>query len=314
MLTARRLSHAPARALQAVALYSLRDRLQLQRFSSVSRHYTELCDQLDPRGENDRYALEDGYNWKRNVREIRASFKSGVPIGFLSQPTISATMVFRSNPRETRKRIDDIMFVWPEEKAANVLREDYIGLPHIVDTRYVTSSNRVHHASHLTSYEATVGRTLDSWHTILEWGGGYGDMARLIRRLNRKCTYAIVDLPELCALQYIYLFSLLGEEVNWMIPGRGTLIDGRINIIPVSSVLREEIKISAQAFISTWGLTESSKEAQTFVCERSLFGAESVLLAYSPDRHNAIRSWLLESGCVFKPIQALDNKHEYAFM
>jgi len=316
ILTARRFFHAPEETLRAMILYSLRDKLQLQRFSVVSGQYSDFCGDLDPRGDqSDRYASgSEGYDWKRNANDIRNSFKEKVPLGFLSQPTISATMVYRGNYEETRKRIDSIISVWPATRAVRALREDYIGLPRIVDFRYATSSNRVHHAYHLVSYEATVKKAIDSWDSILEWGGGYGDMARLIRRLNNKCTYTIVDVPELCALQYVYLFSLLGEEVNLVIPGRQKLMDEKINIVPVGSVLREEIRISAQSFISTWGLTECPIEAQRFVCERSFFGAESILLGYSLDRHNMVKNSIRGAGYIFKPIRVLSNGHEYAFM
>ena len=36
-------------------------------------------------------------------------------------------------------------------------------------------------------------------------------MARILRKLNPNFTYVLVDLPELGALQYIYLYSVTGE-------------------------------------------------------------------------------------------------------
>ena len=210
--------------VSAMTLYFIRDKLQLQRFAFISKQYFDICKELDTQGSQSKHHVSgsEGYDWKHHTEEIRNSFEKGVHLGFLRQHNIAVTMVNGGDYIAYRKKIKFIQSVF--KNPAELLREDYIGLPHIVGIRYVTSENRTHHAYHLASYEVAVKKSISQWSNVVEWGGGYGDMARLVKRLNNGCTYIIIDITELCVLQYVYLYSLLGEEVNLVIPDRTGLI------------------------------------------------------------------------------------------
>lgn len=68
--------------------------------------------------------------------------------------------------------------------------------------------------------------------TIVEWGGGYGSLARLIRRLSPgDATYALVDAPILCAIAWRYLSDVLGEDAVAGVD-EGGLRPGRVNLVP----------------------------------------------------------------------------------
>ena len=88
--------------------------------------------------------------------------------------------------------------------------------PKISNFGYMTSENAIHQSFHLSSYKEYTTKDIVESQTIAEWGGGYGCLARMIRKINSSCTYIIMDLPELNALQYVYLSSIFGKEsVNY---------------------------------------------------------------------------------------------------
>jgi len=213
----------------------------------------------------------------------------------------------------TQRRIEFILSVYHEELAKKLLREDYIGLPKITDAHYMTSANRAHHAYHLAAYENLTKKSIYNCDCVIEWGGGYGDLARIIRRVNNRITYISIDLPELSALQYVYLFSLEGEDaVNLVLPGT-KIIPRKVNIVPVTAALQGKIEIFGQAFISTWALTECPKEIQVFVFKKAFFSSSQILMAYKIDKDNHIRELLSGVSCVLKPIVILGDGYEYAF-
>jgi hypothetical protein len=68
-----------------------------------------------------------------------------------------------------------------------------------------SSGTLIHHAYHLHRFETVTGRFLLELQEIIEFGGGYGSMARLLARLGYRGRYHIHDLPEFAALQRFYL-------------------------------------------------------------------------------------------------------------
>lgn len=300
-------------------LDSLIDGVILDRFNEYSKKYSEICDSLFLENEKPETS-SDGYDWGGWSGKIRGSFNPGVPLGFLGHPTIAYTMVFarRFGVEATRQRVNYILNILSEDIAANLLLEDYIGLPAITDSRFRTSANRSHHASHLTKYYETTGRYFWDTGSIVEWGGGYGNMARIIRKMKPDITYVILDLPELLALQYIYLSSLEREENVNLINHIGQLDihKGKINLIPAHLILSSETNFTFDSFLSTWAITESPKQAQQYVNANNFFGANNILLASKIDQNNYLTGAKSADKCkkigvpTFKGIK---EGHEYWF-
>jgi len=78
------------------------------------------------------------------------------------------------------------------------------------------SMNLIHQAHHLWTFFKTVGLQMHKQKRIVEFGGGYGAMALLARRLCLAGSYHIIDLPEFALLQQFYL-SQMGADghVTW---------------------------------------------------------------------------------------------------
>ncbi len=117
-----------------------------------------------------------------------------------------------------------------------------------------TSGTLIHHAYHFHRFESATGRSIVACTEIVEFGGGYGSMARLVTRLGFRGRYHIHDLPEFSALQRFYLRSVRAEV------GEGELADALFGI--TRSERREEASPSAGSqgdavFLATWSLSET---------------------------------------------------------
>lgn len=85
-----------------------------------------------------------------------------------------------------------------------------------VIVRHPFSMNLIHQAYHLTQWERATGKRIEQLDTIVEFGGGYGAMALLCKRMGFEGKYVIYDLPEFSLLQEYYLsqFGML-DKMEW---------------------------------------------------------------------------------------------------
>ncbi len=137
--------------------------------------------------------------------------------------------------------------------------EDYVGNPLLLNVTYLTSHNSIHHLYHIIRFLRKTKLKLKGIKTIIEWGGGYGNLAKIFGRLaEENKTYIIIDLPLMCCIQWIYLTTILGEnKVNLIQNSDEKIAVGKINLLPVCFIDKYELK--GDLFVSTWALTESSK-------------------------------------------------------
>lgn len=90
------------------------------------------------------------------------------------------------------------------------------------------SMNLIHQAYHLTQWEQATGKRIEVLDTIVEFGGGYGAMALLCKRMGFEGRYVIYDLPEFSLLQEYYLgqFGML-NRVEWNPKSLNKALDGK---------------------------------------------------------------------------------------
>ena len=85
---------------------------------------------------------------------------------------------------------------------------------------------------------------------IIEIGGGYGCMADIFIRLNKKISYTIYDMYEVNLLQYYYL------KMNNHTPTLGK-VSGKINLISEINQIKKFIaKNKNYCFIANWSISE----------------------------------------------------------
>lgn len=179
-------------------------------------------------------------SWTKNRSSLRADILRRDPQTFLSWPYIQYTMFHQSKLQE----LDELKQkpYWKEWEKSLV--ESSVGTPRTYPHFNTTSGNLIHQAYSLSQLKDYSHIDFSTLNTIVEFGGGYGSMARLVYNLGFRGTYLIFDLPEFLALQTYYL-GLNGIE----------------NIVYADTLekLTEMLASSAtvDVCIATWSLSET---------------------------------------------------------
>jgi len=180
-------------------------------------------------------------SWTKHRNSLRMDILKSDPRTFLSWPYIQYTMFHQSKLEE----LDELKkeSYWEEWK--NHLTENTIGTPRKYPLFTESSGNLIHHAYSLSQIENYSNIDFSKLKTVVEFGGGYGSMARLVYNLGFRGTYIIFDLPEFLALQE-YFLGLINIK----------------NIVYTDTLekLSEALKPtngSIDLFIATWSLSEA---------------------------------------------------------
>jgi hypothetical protein len=221
-----------------------------------------------------RYVRAD---WAQRNEQLARDLLPVPPPDFLRHPAIALQMLMGE-----RIVAHELPYVLDHLDDPGLLAEDPVGAPPTVpvpDTDIRTSPNTVHQVHHLLRYEEATGHRIRDASTVVEWGGGFGSLMRLLVRLHGgDPTCVVIDTPVFSALQWLYLSAVLGEDrvvLHHRAPVRPE--PGRVNIVPIGLV--QDLDVDADLFISNWALNESMPAAQRDVVARRWFGAESLLLA-----------------------------------
>jgi hypothetical protein len=220
-----------------------------------------------------RYVRED---WAERNAALERDLLAA-PDKFLRHPAIRFQMFVDEHALEY-----ELPYVRRRLGHDDLLAEDAAGEPPTVSvpgSGVRTSSNTVHQLYHLLRYSEETGRALSDARTVVEWGGGFGSLMRLVVRMHGgEPTCVIFDTPIFSVLQWFYLSSVLGEErVVLHSSAPVSLAEGCVNLLPIG--LLTAVDITADLFISNWALNESMPAAQQDVIARDWFGATSLLLA-----------------------------------
>lgn len=170
-------------------------------------------------------------------------------------------------------------------KSIDDFQEDSVGSPDSLIFYPNTSGNLIHHEYHLSRFETEQDVELAKLPFILEFGGGYGSLCRLIQRRNYAGTYVIYDLPEFSILQKFFLKSI-GVNVRTV----EEFDEGRAGVYLVSEepALKKILatKSKQSLLIGTWSLSETPVDFRKNFFE--VAGSFSnYLLAYQ-DRFNEV--------------------------
>lgn len=198
---------------------------------------------------------------------------------FLSNPVVLYTMFATAGGAWMREQIKFIESRIEKEEIKRLLVEDSFGEPLILSGKYLTSHSSVQHLYSIERYLFKTGRSMDEISSAVEWGGGYGNMAKMFFRKKKEVfKYVIIDIPLFSMIQWLYLCVTIGaDKVNLLKKPEDGVVDGKVNIVPLCFV--DNITGQFDLFVSTWALSESSKEAQDYVVEKKFFGAKKLLFA-----------------------------------
>ena len=87
----------------------------------------------------------------------------------------------------------------------NLIIEDNVGDPVKYFLYPKSSGNRINHVYHLSVLSSELNINLKKINKVFEFGGGYGCMARIFSKINKKIFYACFDTNYVNLLQYYYL-------------------------------------------------------------------------------------------------------------
>jgi hypothetical protein len=166
-----------------------------------------------------------------------------------------------------------------------VAEEDLIGDPGIAECSVVeipklTSWKTLQSLYQIAYLKKLTGFDARETSIIIEWGGGYGNMAKNVWRIKKSpLTYIMIDTPFFCCLQWLYLSCIFGpESIHLIEESDKPIVEGMINILPCGML--QDYSFTGDLFIALWSLSESSQEAQQMVLDRDWFGAPHILFSY----------------------------------
>jgi putative sugar O-methyltransferase len=201
--------------------------------------------------------------WENYRKRLREDILKKDPRNFTNWKIIRETMFCIPSTQEYKSLMNSKnRTLWKE-----VIEESKIGNPKPYYLMKKSSGNIIHQAYHIQQLNNYSDINLSKINTIVEIGGGYGSMCRLIHRLGFKGTYIIFDLPEFLELQKFYL---------------------RLNNIPKEKIFYfsdykkiKKITNSKQIdlFIGLWSFSECPLELRSEILEY-LKKSDYVLLAY----------------------------------
>src|SRR5712692_9997484 len=248
--------------------------------------------------------------WQAKRAELRHLLTTSDPRRFMRWPPVRTTMVKRGHRpvvvelRHMRRRAD-----W-RARWRPALQEMTLGRPRPFPRLPTTSANALHLAYHLCRFEEATGVRPETATFVLEFGGGYGGMCRLLHRLGFRGVYAIFDLPEVGALQRFYLSHARLPVCSW--PGNG-LRDGVVTISALDDLRRVVAARSrgTALFIATWSLGETPAILREPVLS-SVSDFDAFLLGYSSrfadiDNRAAFARW--QTGLPGRAWQDLSLPH-----
>lgn len=217
--------------------------------------------------------------WEKYNQKLEKAFLPCPTFSFLRNPIIMYTMFATAGGNILEKELVYIEKVFSKKRLIRFLEEDYVGDPLLLSQKYLTSHNSIDHAYHIARFEQATGCDIAKVQRVVEWGGGYGNMAKLFKRINPNVTYVVIDTPLFNCLGWLYLSTIFGQnEVHFIQNESDRIMPGKINILPLCFLADQ--KIITDLFLSTWALCESSKFSQQFVASKHWFGARHLFLSY----------------------------------
>jgi hypothetical protein len=128
-------------------------------------------------------------------------------------------------------------------------------------------------------FEQCTGRKIGPIESVVEFGGGYGNMARIVNNVGATTQYSIVDLLLFSCIQYVFLCTVAGSD-------HVTFDNGNVNastkflLKPLCQAVTPQ-KLHGKLFLSTWALSETTRATYKWVNDCDWFGAYNLILAYN---------------------------------
>jgi hypothetical protein len=193
--------------------------------------------------------------WLDNRKSVREFFRKRDPRQLFSCDTLTKTMVVGDAPYTSDElaqlRADPLWSTRWESLLAEPLElkpQQHFLLPS-------TSGNTIHHTYHIKTFEEKTKLLINDAKLIIEFGGGYGNLCRLIHKLGFTGKYIIFDLPEFSLIQEFYL-GVNGLEVQKLGGNPKTKESQIFSSSDIDELISEVSHENIDLFLATWSLSE----------------------------------------------------------
>lgn len=196
--------------------------------------------------------------WDGSIKLIQKLILTQDPKEFLHWDIIAHTMgspnpgYFPIELNYLKSKID-----W-NTRWRSAIREISVGNPSLSPYYRESSGMLVHHAYGLAKFEETVGKQIQTFEYVLEFGGGYGSMCRLFYNLGFGGKYILYDLPILSELQKFFL-----KSAKFPVLTLDEFIKADSGIVCISDknqlleLIKNHTKLEKELFVATWSLSEA---------------------------------------------------------
>ncbi len=141
---------------------------------------------------------------------------------FTTWSTVTATMFVGEAPYIEGELLELMTY---RDYWLPALTETLVGKPPRLSYAPWTSGNLIHQAYHLKQWVDKTRLNIRDASWIVELGGGYGAMAKIIHNLGFSGVYTLVDFPEFLLLQEYYLSSH-GIDAEYVTPQAASFLSG----------------------------------------------------------------------------------------
>ncbi len=148
----------------------------------------EIIKGLEPLSQTENLADAE-LDWNKKVNGLISQLKHKQIKRFLSWDVIRKTMFIEYEPY-IRNELDYL-----KNNPSLLLEESSFGTPTRLYYYYKSSANLIHHNYHVARILNHFGIQINDLNQVLEFGGGYGSMARVFYKLGFTGKYAIYDFP-----------------------------------------------------------------------------------------------------------------------
>lgn len=233
-------------------------------------------------------------SWQQFREQVRAFLFGPETPTPLSHPIIAGAMV--RGGRTESQQYEETYLRYCVGATTRLLVESYVDVPYsnlqreCLDGRCSTNTlGHLYYAARL--HDAALQRGISPSH-IVELGGGYGNLARILQHFWPKAQITIIDVPEFLALQQHFLSSTLPNcPYQWQLPSAPVNRSaGSITLAPHYIPL-EEVP-AADIFVSTFALSESSSAMQSAVVRRGFFDAQLLYIAGQLKGSDPVHHWV----------------------
>lgn len=190
-------------------------------------------------------------DWATAMNRLRHLTLHADPRAFLRWDVIIERMAVRHSPI-TAIELAALQALpdW-ESRWKPAIRECEAGRPYRYAGLPESSEPLIQTAYALSRLEALAGRPVAAWDAVIEFGGGFGSLCRLMHQLAFRGRYVVFDLPPFTLLQRYFLRSagiIRDDDERITLTSDLATLEAQVNALPSDAW---------SIFVACWSLSET---------------------------------------------------------